>query len=86
MCQNELDSFILNREHIGSNTAASPAPPAAEDNPREGWPYIERGGRKARENWPYPQYDHNDGATESGTMSFRTWGRGGTTIGGFGFP
>ncbi|KAI7788322.1 hypothetical protein LA080_012389 [Diaporthe eres] len=83
---NELDSFILDREQIGSTTATSPVPPAADENPREGWPYIERGGRRARENWPYPQYDHNDGSTGSGTMSFRTWGRGGTTLGGFGFP
>ena len=81
--KNELDSFILDREHLGRSTAESPAPPATDENPREGWPYIERGGRKARENWPYPQYDHNDG---SSTTNLRTWARGGTTLGGFGFP
>lgn len=83
MCQNELDSLILNREHIGTTTDTPPVPPAADENPREGWPYIEHGGRVARENWPYPQYDHNDG---SNTTSFRTWARGGTTLGGFGLP
>ncbi|KAG8169040.1 hypothetical protein KVR01_001789 [Diaporthe batatas] len=84
---NEIDSYLLDRGHVKETPATtSPASPPTNDNPREGWAYIERGGRKARENWSYPQYDHNDGSPAASTTNFRTWARGGTTLGGFGFP
>ncbi|POS80991.1 hypothetical protein DHEL01_v200619 [Diaporthe helianthi] len=84
---NEIDSYLLDLDHVKGPTATtSSASPAVDDNPREGWPYVERGGRKARENWPYPQYDHSDGSPGANTTSFRTWAKGGATLGGFGFP
>ncbi|KAI3395375.1 hypothetical protein diail_1366 [Diaporthe ilicicola] len=77
---NELDALLLDRERIGSTVTTSPAAPVADANPREGWPYIERGGRTARENWSYPQYDHK-GESEESSTNFRTWGRGGPMLG-----
>ncbi|KAJ0120214.1 hypothetical protein J7T55_001070 [Diaporthe amygdali] len=81
---NELDSFLLDREHIGSTTVASSSPPPSDENSRQGWPYIERSGRSSRENWPYPQYDHTGESAGSNTTSFRTWARAGATLGDFG--
>lgn len=76
--QNEIDSFLLDREHIAGSTVSSIAATDDAKSSREGFPYISHGGEKEspREGWPYPNY--GGGARVESTTNFRTWARGGT--------
>lgn len=83
--QNDIDSFLLDREHIIGSVTATPSMTTYDADPAgEGSPYAAHGDEdNPREGWPYMNYSEGGNHDVDSGTNFRTWARGGAAPAGF---